>query len=204
MQASKTILAPHKRATKRHNAGCQAKSCAPSYHPYVNHAACVEHRQWWQSPPLMGLATLSAVGAIVSLSSTLGIAPELKPDSRLSVSSFSNLKGIGNLNETQFQAASKRGQDLINRGQLQAGIDEYRKAASFPNVTPKLMAGLYNDLAIALHQSGKTRESLHYLEKAVQIDDKLVAARNNLAIVRQEINEKGNIRVAETDDNIVD
>jgi tetratricopeptide (TPR) repeat protein len=203
MQASKTSLAPQKRATSKHNAGCTSKSCAPSYHPYVNHAACVEHRQWWHSPPLMALAALSATVAVVGLASTLGIAPDLKTDSHMAMSSFSKTEGLGGLADTQFEAASKKCQDLINRGQLKAGIDEYRKAAALPNVTPKQMAELYNDLAIALHQCGKTRDSLHYLEKAVRIDDKLVAARNNLALVRQELSDRGNVRVAETDDSIV-
>lgn len=198
MKASKTSLAFKKHATGRHTASCATKHCAPSYHPYVNHAACVEHRQWWQSPQLIAIAALSAILAVGGITSTLGIMPDLKPENHLVLAPFIKDASCDLPSASQFEAVSKRGQELINQGQLQAGIDEYRKAAALPNITPKRMAELYNDLAIALHQCGKSRESLHYLEKAVKIDDKLVAARNNLEMVRQEV---GKVSLAATDDN---
>jgi tetratricopeptide (TPR) repeat protein len=157
-----------------------------NYHPYVNHAACVEHQLWWRNPTLASAAVVASALALVGLTSVL----LLLPNHQLAFVTFAEPSGLHKEAETEFQSLCESGQSDMTNGRVEAGLSKFKKAESIANVSNKLRAELFNDIAITLHASGKSSKSAEYLRKAVSADPNLIAARSNLALVLLESGEK--------------
>ncbi len=188
MNSSKTsgTIRRHTKATKQ--VACGQKHANHPYEPYVYHAACVEHQMWWRSPKLFAAAVVAAVVAIAGLTSTLVLVPELTADSaKLVFVPFAKSRTSPTLGEVEFQSRCKNAQSLVSAGDVQKGLSEFRKAEALPNVSSKLKAELFNDMAIALHQTGQKRDAVRYLEKAIREDASLVSARSNLSMILLEL-----------------
>ncbi len=174
------------RAESKSVRSTKSASICKSYHPYVNHAACIEHQLWWRNPALFGAAILCTCIALLGFTATF----MLTPSHQMAVVPFAETPNLHRQAESEFQSLCSRGQSDISCGRLESGIHELRKAELIKDVDGKLKAELFNDIAITLHASGKSATSTEYLEKAVIADPKLIAARSNLAIVLLERGEK--------------
>jgi hypothetical protein len=157
-----------------------------NYHPYVNHAACVEHQLWWRNPTLAGAAVVASVLALLGLTSVF----LLVPNHQLAFVPFAEPSGVHMQAENEFQSLCAHGQSDVSSGRVEAGLSKFKKAEGIANVSDKLKAELFNDIAITLHASGKGSTSATYLLKAVNADPNLIAARSNLALILLESGEK--------------
>jgi tetratricopeptide (TPR) repeat protein len=157
-----------------------------NYHPYVNHAACVEHQMWWRNPTLAGAAVVASILASIGLTSVF----LLVPNHQLAFVPFAEPSGLHKQAENEFQLLCTQGQSDVTNGRVEAGLGKFKKASGIATVSDKLKAELFNDIAITLHASGRRTTSAEYLEKAVSADPDLIAARSNLALILLELGQK--------------
>ena len=156
-----------------------------NYQAWMNHAACLEHREWWRDPKVLVTFFALAITAVLGSSyayvfsgdiSSAEKLPSIIP--RISRSNFSPQ----DLRESEFRALHRRGQELIRDGRVALGIKHYQQAEHLTGVDAKSQAELYNDMAVAQHAVGKEEESIRYFQKAIEADPSMVAAYNNLAM----------------------
>ena len=185
MNSSKTSAAPRRHTNdKKQATTCSSKHADHPYEPYVNHAACIAHQMWWRSPKLFGAAVVSVLVATVGLTSTILLLPELTADStKLVFAPLPTSSASPRQPQAEFQSLCKSGQALVNAGKMTEGLNQFKKAEALKDIDGKSKAELFNDMAIALHQTGQQRDSVRYLERAIQADPTLISARNNLALV---------------------
>jgi len=163
---------------------------ASAYHPYVNHAACLEHRFWWREPAMLWGAFVASSLAVISLSSAFlfGAGLDSKPEAQIAPSSIARLFDARSLSyEQRFCALCHEGENLIRAGETARGLNIVGSAETIRGVSHDVKAAMYNDIAIALHGAGRQMESISYLKKAIQADPHLLVAHNNLAMVMMDL-----------------
>jgi tetratricopeptide (TPR) repeat protein len=114
----------------------------------------------------------------------------LVPNHQLAFVPFAEPTGLHKQAENEFQSLCKQGQSDVTNGRVEAGLSKFKRASKLAEVSDKLKAELYNDIAITLHARGESSTSAEYLEKAVGADPGLIAARSNLALILLESGQK--------------
>ncbi len=162
------------------------------YQPYINHAACLEHRSWWREPTIVWGAIVAFSLATVSLSCVFVFASSLesKPDEQIHSTWLLNLFDRRSVqDEKVFWGLCHSGEGLIRRGNTSKGLEIVRQAEAMLNIKDQVRAAMFNDIAIALHSVGQRAESISYLKKAIQADPHLLVAHNNLAMIMIDLGE---------------